>query len=52
MKIFTDKNAYADTCNMGYGAYEYIRVYELLKKIGIEKARDIAQAAYDRSIGK
>ena len=29
--------ASADTCNMGYGAYEYVRVYELLKKIGIEK---------------
>ena len=29
--------ASADTCNMGYGAYEYVRVYELLKKNGIDK---------------
>lgn len=29
--------AEADTCNLGYGAYEIYRVYELLKSIGIEK---------------
>ena len=29
--------AAADTCNMGYGAYELIRTYLTLKKIGIDK---------------
>ena len=29
--------AAADTCNMGYGAYEFIRTYLTLKKIGIDK---------------
>ena len=29
--------AAADTCNMGYGAYEYLRVYGTLAKIGIDK---------------
>lgn len=27
----------SDTCNMGYGAYEYMRTYALLREIGIEK---------------
>ncbi len=27
----------SDTCNMGYGAYELLRVYARLKEIGIEK---------------
>jgi len=30
-------NAYADTCNMGYGIYELLRTYEKLKTIGIDK---------------
>jgi hypothetical protein len=29
--------AAADTCNMGYGAYELIRTYLTLKRIGIDK---------------
>lgn len=29
--------ATADTCNMGYGAYELIRTYQTLQKIGIDK---------------
>ena len=29
--------AVSDTCNMGYGAYEYLCCYELLKQNGIEK---------------
>lgn len=32
-------DAVADTCNLGYGAYEIYRVYELLKSIGIEKEK-------------
>jgi hypothetical protein len=36
--------ASADTCNMGYGAYEFVRVYELLQKIGIEKPAYLAAA--------
>lgn len=27
----------SDTCNMGYGAYEFMRTYALLKEIGIDK---------------
>lgn len=27
----------ADTCNMGYGAYEFLRCYKRLKAIGIDK---------------
>lgn len=30
-------SAAADTCNMGYGAYEFIRTYLTLKKIDIDK---------------
>jgi len=30
-------SACADTCNMGYGAYEFLRCWERLKGIGIEK---------------
>lgn len=38
LKSFENLNeASADTCNMGYGAYEYIRVYERLKDIHINK---------------
>jgi len=37
-------NASADTCNMGYGAYEFIRVYTRLKEIGIEKPAYLAAA--------
>lgn len=29
--------ASADTCNMGYGAYEFLRCYDCLRDIGIEK---------------
>ena len=29
--------AKADTCNLGYGAFEILKVYELLKGIGVEK---------------
>lgn len=29
--------AAADTCNMGYGAYEFVRTYLTLKNIGIDK---------------
>ena len=29
--------AAADTCNMGYGAYEFVRTYLALKNIGIDK---------------
>lgn len=29
--------AAADTCNMGYGAYEFVRTYLTLQKIGIDK---------------
>jgi len=29
--------ATADTCNMGYGAYEFLRCYERLREIGIDK---------------
>ena len=31
------ETAVADTCNMGYGAYEFVRIYLTLKKIGIDK---------------
>ena len=27
----------SDVCNMGYGAYEFLRTYELLKELGIDK---------------
>lgn len=30
-------NAAADTCNMGYGAYEFLRVWERLRQIGIDR---------------
>lgn len=36
--------AAADTCNMGYGAYEFIRVYARLREIGIEKPAYLAAA--------
>ena len=29
--------AAADTCNMGYGAYEFLRVWERLRQIGIDR---------------
>ena len=29
--------ATADTCNMGYGAYELVRTYQALQKLGIDK---------------
>ena len=31
------KEATADTCNMGYGAYEFLRCYKRLKEIGIDR---------------
>ncbi len=34
--------AAADTCNMGYGAYEYLRVYDTLRGIGIDKPAYLA----------
>jgi len=34
--------AAADTCNMGYGAYEYLRCYETLQRIGIDKPAYLA----------
>jgi len=37
-------HAKADTCNMGYGAYELIRCYSKLKEIGIEKPAYLAAA--------
>lgn len=36
--------AAADTCNMGYGAYELIRTYLTLKTIGIDKPAYLAAA--------
>ena len=30
-------HAAADTCNMGYGAYEFLRVWERLRDIGIDR---------------
>ena len=36
--------ATADTCNMGYGAYELIRTYLTLQKIGIDKPAYLAAA--------
>ncbi|MBE6931575.1 MAG: hypothetical protein E7463_15000 [Ruminococcaceae bacterium] len=30
-------NAEADTCNMGYGAYEFLRCWERLRELGIDK---------------
>ena len=35
-------NASADTCNMGYGAYEYMRVWDRLRQIGIDKPACLA----------
>lgn len=36
---FEEMDEYAsDTCNLGYGAYEYLRVYQKLCGIGIEKS--------------
>lgn len=32
----------SDTCNMGYGAYEFLRVYQKLRGIGIEKQSYLA----------
>ena len=40
------EGSYADTCNMGYGAYELLRVYQRLRDIGIEKP-----AYYDAAKG-
>ncbi|MBE6593705.1 MAG: hypothetical protein E7642_06900 [Ruminococcaceae bacterium] len=38
MRDFEDLDAAAaDTCNMGYGAYEFIRTYLTLKKINIDR---------------
>ena len=34
--------ASADTCNMGYGAYEYLLVYDTLRGIGIDKPAYLA----------
>jgi ferredoxin-thioredoxin reductase catalytic subunit len=41
--------AITDTCNAGYGAYEFLRCYERLKKIGIDKPEyfKAAKAACD-----
>ncbi|MBQ7982519.1 MAG: hypothetical protein IJ302_03040, partial [Clostridia bacterium] len=36
--------ASADTCNMGYGAYELVRTYQLLQKIGIDRPAYLAAA--------
>ncbi|MBO5670611.1 MAG: hypothetical protein J6S41_03595, partial [Clostridia bacterium] len=36
--------ASADTCNMGYGAYELLRTYQTLQKIGIDKPAYLAAA--------
>ena len=36
--------ATSDTCNMGYGAYELIRTYLTLQKIGIDKPAYLAAA--------
>ena len=35
-------HASADTCNMGYGAYEYLRCYEALQRIGMDKPAYLA----------
>lgn len=38
LKFYENLDAYSsDTCNMGYGAYELVRIYERLLDIGIEK---------------
>lgn len=38
LKSFENLNdASADTCNMGYGAYEFLRCYVRLKELGIDK---------------
>ena len=36
--------ATADTCNMGYGAYELVRTYQTLQKRGIDKPAYLAAA--------
>jgi hypothetical protein len=36
--------AAADTCNMGYGAYEFVRTYLTLKNIGIDKPAYLSAA--------
>jgi hypothetical protein len=36
------ENAVSDTCNMGYGAYEYFRVYERLQGLGIDRPAYLA----------
>ncbi|MBQ8400699.1 MAG: hypothetical protein IJX14_02100, partial [Clostridia bacterium] len=43
LRDYTDlENAAADTCNMGYGAYEYLRVYDRLREIGIDRPAYLA----------
>ena len=38
LRDFEDLNAAtADTCNMGYGAYEFLRCWERLQQMGIDK---------------
>lgn len=38
LRDYKDLNhACADTCNMGYGAYELLRVYARLREIGVDK---------------
>lgn len=37
-------SARVDTCNEGYGAYELLRVYQLLQSMGIEKPEYLATA--------
>lgn len=43
------ENTASDTCNMGYGAYELIRLYERLKDIGIDRPEylEAAKGFYD-----
>lgn len=38
------QNGKTDICNMGYGVYELLRVYKLLKKLGIEKPEYLTAA--------
>lgn len=54
LRHFEDLDAAtADTCNMGYGAYELIRTYLTLKKIGIDKPSylDAARGLCDFFVG-
>jgi len=37
-------SASADTCNMGYGAYEFLRCWQRLKEIGIDRPAYLAAA--------